>query len=225
MFTHSHVSSFPLLGLFSFGRKLVWAVEVQSYYNFERATVKYRLQVAAGHHERLRKILRAKKVLCAKTRHRIWRVMIQTAQLYALEATEVTKEGMRLIHVQTRRHLRGIYGSARRVDGLSDEAFLEKFGIPNPQQSVKDRCVVLLHRLSSTAQEHQVPCFDATNLGKWAQQVLDSLPHAHVARSRPQYPSASTNTSLEPSPDKQVHDFKCSVCELSFATLHELTNT
>ena len=88
-----------------------------SYRNFEDLTLRRRLAIAAGHHARLRRILHARKVLTSPERARLWTVLIQSAQLYALEAVAVTKEGMRLLHVQTTKHLRGIFGAARHIDG------------------------------------------------------------------------------------------------------------
>ena len=49
--------------------------------------------------------------------------MVQTSQLYAVEAA-------RMPHVQTIRHLRAIYGSARHVDGDSDQLSLMKRNLP-----------------------------------------------------------------------------------------------
>ena len=120
---------------------------VLSYNNFELETMKHRLGVAAGHHDRLRKILHAKRVLSAKVRYRQWQVMVQTAQLYALEAVGVTPEGAKMLHVQTLRHLRGIFGSARHVDGLSDHAFLSKYDLPDSMHMVRRRSGTLCDRL------------------------------------------------------------------------------
>ena len=113
---------------------------VLSYNNFELETMKHRLGVAAGHHDRLRKILHAKRVLSVKVRYRLWQVMVQTAQLYALEAVGVTPEGAKMLHVQTLRHLRGIFGSARHVDGLSDHAFLSKYDLPDSTYGSQAQC-------------------------------------------------------------------------------------
>ena len=93
---------------------------VSSYRNFEDLlTLRRRLAIAAGHHARLRRVLHARKVLTSPERARLWTVLIQSAQLYALEAVGVTKEGVRLLHVQTAKHLRGIFGTARHIDGRS----------------------------------------------------------------------------------------------------------
>ena len=195
---------------------------VLSYKGFENATVRHRLNVAAGHFERLRKILHARKTLSPKTRHRLWRVMVQTAQLYAVEAVGVTAEGIRMIHVQTMRHLRGIYRSARHVDGLSDSDFMTKFGITNPREDIMKRCRAINARLGNP--DPLLPCFGAAALLEWTMQVMEALPGAHQARSRQgksEEPGLNPSTGLAVS-DPGVGQFQCRACELRFVTLHEL---
>ena len=184
--------------------------------------MRHRVNVASGHFERLRKILHARKILSSRTRHRLWCVMVQTAQLYAVEAVGVTAEGVRMIHVQTLRHLRGIYKSARHVDGLSDNDFLTKFGITNPRDDILKRCRTITARLSNPDQS--LPCFGAADLLTWTNQIMEALPEAHQARSRTSQsadPGANTGMSQMVS-DPGAGLFQCQVCEMRFATLHEL---
>ena len=148
---------------------------VISYRNFEDQTLRHRLAIAAGHHARLRRILHAKKVLTPSERARLWTVLIQSAQLYALEAVGVTKEGMRLLHVQTTKHLRGIFGTARHVDGLSDAAFYQKYRLVNAHTSLAQRCEGLCRRLAG-APHTAVPCFQWQALLTRAVAVRNALP-------------------------------------------------
>ena len=66
-----------------------------------------------------------------------------------------------MIHIQTLRHLRGIYKSARHVDGLSDNDFLTEFGITNPRDDILKRCRTITARLSNPDQS--LPCFGAAD--------------------------------------------------------------
>ena len=120
--------------------------------------------------------------------------MVQTAQLYALEAVGVTSEGAKMLHVQTLRHLRGIFGSARHVDGLSDHAFLSKYDLPDSMHMVRRR--------SGTLPSRPAVAF--------ATAIETALPEAYVAKSR-----------AEPSKDVAMA-FACSQCDLRFGTLHDL---
>ena len=99
---------------------------ILSYRNFELETARHRLGVATGHRDRLRKVLHARRVLSVGHRLTLWRIMVQTSQLYALEAVGITSEVAKLLHVQTMRHLRAIIGSARHIDGDSDQLFMLK---------------------------------------------------------------------------------------------------
>ena len=195
---------------------------ILSYRGFENATVRHRLNVASGHFERLRRILHARKILSSRTRHRLWCVMVQTAQLYAIEAVGVTVEGVRMIHVQTLRHLRGIYRSARHVDGLSDHDFLSKFGITDPRDDILKRCRTITARLGNPDQ--LLPCFGAADLLAWTRSIMEALPEAHQARSRP---SRQADSCTHTGKGQTVSDpwaglFKCQVCGMRFTTLHEL---
>ena len=194
----------------------VYLGAVLSYQGFEEATVRHRLGVAAGQHERLRQVLHARKVMGAHTRFRLWKVMVQTSQLYAVEAVGVTKEGARLIYAQTMRHLRGIFGSARHVDGLSDKEFLRKFGLPHPHDAMLSRFHVLRDRLASPSQD--IPCFDHARLHAWVQACLRNMPAPYEARQRTQ--PANAAEEVQASPARKA--FACSQCHLTFQTLHEL---
>ena len=164
------VSSFVYLGV------------VISYRNFEDLTIRHRLAIAAGHHARLRRIMHAKKVLTSSERARLWTVLIQSAQLYALEAVGVTKEGMRLLHVQTTKHLRGIFSTARHVDGMSDAAFYQKYRLVNTHTSLAQRCDGLCRRLAG-APHTAVPCFQWPALLARAVSVRDALPGPRDAKA------------------------------------------
>ncbi|CAE7624913.1 unnamed protein product [Symbiodinium sp. CCMP2592] len=170
---------------------------VLSYNNFELATVRHRIGVAAGHRERLRKVLRAHRVLSVGHRLRLWRIMIQTSQLYAIEAVGLTAEAAKLLHVQTMRHLRAIIGSARHVDGDSDQLFMLKNHLPDCVELVRARCDTLCDRLAGTPPE--VPCYDAAAILQWATQVRDSLPEPYVAKSRKPLPRPVSQPPADPS--------------------------
>ena len=194
----------------------VYLGAVLSYQGFEEATIRHRLGVAAGQHERLRRVLHARKVMGAHTRFRLWKVMVQTSQLYAVEAVGMTKEGARLIYAQTMRHLRGIFGSARHVDGLSDKEFLHKFGLPHPHAAMLSRFHVLRDRLAAPSQD--IPCFDHVRLHDWVQVCLNALPEPYEARQRPPPDTAVA----EEKAGSVAKAFACSQCHLTFQTLHEL---
>ena len=200
------VSSFVYLGV------------VVSYRNFEDLTVRHRLNIAAGHHARLRRVLHAKKVLTASARARLWTVLIQSAQLYALEAVGVTKEGMRLLHVQTTKHLRGIFSTARHVDGLSDAAFYQKYRLVNTHMSLAQRCDGLCKRLEG-APHTAVPCFQWQALLARAVSVRTALPGPHDAKAQ-RRATADGTVSMTSFPQEEV--FPCSRCSLVFSNLHDL---
>ena len=191
---------------------------VISYRNFEDLTIRHRLTIAAGHHARLRRVLRAKKVLTSSARARLWTVLIQSAQLYALEAVGVTKEGMRLLHVQTTKHLRGILGTARHVDGLSDAAFYQKYRLVNTHMSLTQRCDGLCNRLAG-APHTAVPCFQRQALLARAVSVRAALPGPHDAKAQ-RRATADGTVSLDSFPPEEV--FPCSRCLLVFPNLHDL---
>ena len=191
---------------------------VISYRNFEDQTLRHRLAIAAGHHARLRRVLRAKKVLTPSERARLWTVLIQSAQLYALEAVGVTKEGMRLLHVQTTKHLRGIFGTARHVDGLSDAASYQKYRLVNAHTSLAQRCDGLCRRLAG-APHTAVPCFQWQALLTRAVTVRNALPRPHDAKAH-RRAAAEAAVSVDSLPPEEV--FPCSQCSLVFPNLHDL---
>ena len=191
---------------------------VISYRNFEDLTLRHRLAIAAGHHARLRRILHARKVLTSPERARLWTVLIQSAQLYALEAVGVTKEGMRLLHVQTTKHLRGIFGTARHIDGLSDAAFYDKYRLVNTHMSLTQRCDSLCRRLAG-APTTAVPCFEWQALLTRAVTIRDALPGPHDAKAS-RHATADTTVSAASFPKEEV--FSCSQCSQVFHTLHDL---
>ncbi|CAE7853504.1 unnamed protein product [Symbiodinium microadriaticum] len=164
-----------------------------SYRGFEVATVRHRIGVAAGHRERLRKILHARRVLSVGHRLRLWKIMAQTSQLYAIEAVGLTAEASKLLHVQTMRHLRAIFGSARHVDGDSDQLFMIKHGIPDCVELVRHRCDTLCKRLR---QDIDLPCFDAPSILQWATKVRDALPAPYIAKARTQTPVVTPEAAV-----------------------------
>ena len=171
-----------------------------------------------NNHARLRRILHAKKVLTPSERARLWTVLIQSAQLYALEAVGVTKEGMRLLHVQTTKHLRGIFGTARHVDGLSDAAFYQKYRLVNAHTSLAQRCDGLCRRLAGAPQT-AVPCFQWQALLARAVAVRNALPRPHDAKAH-RRAAAEAAVSVDSLPPEEV--FPCSQCSLVFPNLHDL---
>ena len=179
---------------------------ILSYRNFELETARHRLGVATGHRDRLRKVLHARRVLSVGHRVRLWRIMVQTSQLYALEAVGITPEVAKLLHVQTMRHLRAIIGSARHIDGDSDQLFMLKHGLPDCVELVKARCDIFCRRLEQEGLA--VPCFGAPEIRQWARHVRSSLPPPYIAKQRPgtqstsqpapAVPAASASVSPEP---------------------------
>ena len=191
---------------------------VISYSNFEDLTIRHRLAIAAGHHARLRRVLHAKRVLTSTERARLWTVLIQSAQLYALEAVGLTKEGMRLLHVQTTKHLRGIFSTARHVDGLSDAAFYHKYHLVNTRTTLATRCDGLCRRLEG-APHTAVPCFQWQALLARAVSVRATLPGPHNAKAQ-RRTTADETVPLDPFPQGEA--FQCSRCSLVFPNLHDL---
>ena len=154
---------------------------VLSYQNFELATMRHRLGVASGHRDRLKKVLHARRVLSLGHRLRLWRIMVQTSQLYAIEAVGLTSEAAKLLHVQTMRHLRAIIGSARHIDGDSGQLFMLKKNLPDCAELVKARCDAFCKRLEQ--KDLDVPCFGAAEIQQWAQHVR--LPSPGLAPDLP----------------------------------------
>ncbi|CAE7247725.1 unnamed protein product [Symbiodinium sp. CCMP2592] len=178
--------------------QLTYLGVVLSYQNFELATAHHRIGVAAGHRDRLRRILHARRVLSVGHRLRLWRIMVQTSQLYALEAIGLTVETAKLLHIQTMRHMRAIIGSARHVDGDSDQLFMLKHCIPDCVELVKTRCDAFCKRLART--DLAIPCFGAEGILQWAQYVRDSLPPPYIAKPRPQPTPAPSTSAPTPVP-------------------------
>ncbi|CAE7280327.1 jockey\pol [Symbiodinium sp. CCMP2592] len=193
--------------------QLTYLGVVLSYRNFELATANHRIGVAAGHRDRLRRILHARRVLSVGHRLRLWRIMVQTSQLYAVEAVGLTTETAKLLHIQTMRHMRAIIGSARHVDGDSDQLFMLKHCIPDCVELVKTKCDAFCQRLART--ELEIPCFGAEGILQWAQFVRDSLPPPYIAKPRIRHPVLILSL---------YHCLRCpvSVLLLVFTTLHDL---
>ncbi|CAE7391527.1 unnamed protein product [Symbiodinium sp. CCMP2592] len=179
--------------------QLTYLGVVLSYRNFELATANHRIGVAAGHRDRLRRILHARRVLSVGHRLRLWRIMVQTSQLYAVEAVGLTAETAKLLHIQTMRHMRAIIGSARHVDGDSDQLFMLKHCIPDCVELVKTKCDAFCQRLART--ELEIPCFGAEGILQWAQFVRDSLPPPYIAKPRSQPTPASSASVPTPVPE------------------------
>ncbi|CAE7407727.1 jockey\pol, partial [Symbiodinium sp. CCMP2592] len=179
--------------------QLTYLGVVLSYRNFELATANHRIGVAAGHRDRLRRILHARRVLSVGHRLRLWRIMVQTSQLYAVEAVGLTAETAKLLHIQTMRHMRANIGSARHVDGDSDQLFMLKHSIPDCVELVKTKCDAFCQRLART--ELEIPCFGAEGILQWAQFVRDSLPPPYIAKPRSQPTPASSASVPTPVPE------------------------
>ena len=111
--------------------------------------------------------------------------------------------------------LTGIFGSARHVDGLSDQAFLDKFRLPPP--AVEARCQTICTRISRP--DLHVPCFSAASIGTWVLQVLRDLRGEHEAPKRDApVPSAEPSAENPPEAPKII----CCECSQLFASLHNL---
>ncbi|CAE7283292.1 unnamed protein product [Symbiodinium sp. CCMP2592] len=88
---HFRYDTFAKLSI-PLGTQFKYLGVILSYRNYELASVKHRVQQAAIHHSRLRRILQGRGGISRHQRLRLWRICIQTSQLYGLEATGVTEE-------------------------------------------------------------------------------------------------------------------------------------
>ena len=178
---------------------------VLSFEHFELDTMRHRLSQASAHHGRLRRMIHAYKSLTAKQRFELWRTCIQSAQLYGLEAVGVNASGLRLLHIQTIKHLRGIFRTPRHLALPSDTSFMEHFHITDPQEVLRGRCQAFGQRLRA---QHDIPCYGVQEIREWADQVLDRVPAPYQSATR-----------AAPSVDMP---YKCTHCDLCFQDLRVL---
>ncbi|CAE7727549.1 Pol [Symbiodinium sp. CCMP2592] len=135
---HFRYDTFAKLSI-PLGTQFKYLGVILSYRNYELASVKHRVQQAAIHHSRLRRILQGRGGISRSQRLRLWRICIQTSQLYGLEATGVTEAGIKLLHVQMLRHLRAITGRPRHLDRSTDQELLDSLKMASVRQMLSQR--------------------------------------------------------------------------------------
>ncbi|CAE7566859.1 Pol [Symbiodinium sp. CCMP2592] len=225
---HFRYDTFAKLSI-PLGTQFKYLGVILSYRNYELASVKHRVQQAAIHHSRLRRILQGRGGISRHQRLRLWRICIQTSQLYGLEATGVTEAGIKLLHVQMLRHLRAITGRPRHLDRSTDQELLDSLKMASVRQMLSQRLQSANTRLCSNT---DLPCYDKDN-------ILRRIQALQAGIDRPictQRVSTALTTPVQQAPHDDVtpqeqkvrlqelpadtKQFRCQVCGQSFPSLH-----
>ncbi|CAE7336692.1 unnamed protein product [Symbiodinium sp. CCMP2592] len=225
---HFRYDTFAKLSI-PIGTQFKYLGVILSYRNYELASVKHRVQQAAIHHSRLRRILQGRGGISRHQRLRLWRICIQTSQLYGLEATGVTEAGIKLLHVQMLRHLRAITGRPRHLDRSTDQELLDSLKMASVRQMLSQRLQSANTRLCSNT---DLPCYDKDNILRRIQALQAGLDRSICT----QRVSTALTTPVQQAPhddvtpqDQQVRlqelpadtkQFRCQVCGQSFPSLH-----
>ena len=117
-----------------------------SYDGFADATVHHRIVSARATYGRLRRILTSRSSMSVRARVQLWRACVGAALFYAIDSSGVTLSGLRKIRVLVQKHLRAITRSPTHLTHLSNQALLDKFGVPEPGAYIRDRVSKLVDR-------------------------------------------------------------------------------
>ncbi|CAE7791908.1 unnamed protein product [Symbiodinium sp. CCMP2592] len=225
---HFRYDTFAKLSI-PLGTQFKYLGVILSYRNYELASVKHRVQQAAIHHSRLRRILQGRGGISRHQRLRLWRICIQTSQLYGLEATGVTEAGIKLLHVQMLRHLRAITGRPRHLDRSTDQELLDSLKMASVRQMLSQRLQSANTRLCSNT---DLPCYDKDNILRRIQALQAGIDQPICT----QRVSTALTTPVQQTPHDDVtpqeqkvrlqelpadtKQFRCQVCGQSFPSLH-----
>ena len=179
----------------------------------ERWFRKRRFKLPKKHHQRLRRILQGKGGLLLSQRVRLWRICVQTSQMYGLDVIGVTEPTLKSLHTQSLVHLRAIAKSPRHITRESDRALLDRLGLQSPAQCILLRMDGLLQR---HAKNHALPCFRSADIHNWVQQRRNDL----ITLMQPMQ-SAQPVCQLIPVPP-EAPQFACQVCGAMFSSLHHV---
>ena len=208
-----------------------------SYRFFKDETLKYRMDLAQAHRNRLAKVLQGRGGLGVDQRRRIWQVCVQTSQTYGLAAVGITEAGLKKLHIQTMKHVRALAKSPRHITRESDEELLGRLGVRRPQE-------VLLQQLDGMIRRHGactgMPCFGRDALLDWlalqraslgglgrqckrstTEGAVRDLPGHGVADGMEQETADASGVVLVQLPDA-TPQYACQVCGQYFATLHQV---
>ena len=174
---------------------------ILSYHAFQDETMRFRLQQAQQHRNRLARILQGRGGLRLEQRRRVWKICVQTSQLYGLCAVGVTEAGYHLLRIQTVKHIRAFAKSPRHLTAPCWHAWT--FARPSNLFISMWRVLSICNRLVQ-APTHALPCYDAAGLLGWfrgisadIQSLLTKLEDASVA-SVPVVPSDAVVTPAPP---------------------------
>ncbi|CAE7614529.1 unnamed protein product [Symbiodinium sp. CCMP2592] len=159
-----------------------------SYDNFEAQTMELRLAKAQQHKQRLQKVLQGRGGLTLKQRLRLWQVCVQTSQLYGLEAIGVTEATLRLLKIQTLKHLRAIAKSPRHITKESDEALLLRLKMASPSEVLTKRMRTMIARHEA---QHRPTCFLTDRILERVQACLHDLQNIPDHNSKRDYLNAA----------------------------------
>ena len=189
---------------------------ILSYHCFEDETLRYRMEMAQSHRNRLAKVLQGRGGLGLSQRKRIWLVCVQTSQLYGLCVTGITPAGLKRLHIQMMKHVRAFAKSPRHLTQESDSELLRRLGVVGPLEVLIKQVSGMLER---QAVETRLPSFGQDSLlGRLRRLQTDLL------SLRPEEKPAAPETaacSLQEMP-QDTPQFACQVCGQVFPTLHQV---
>ena len=189
---------------------------ILSYHCFEDETLRYRVEMAQSHRNRLAKVLQGRGGLGLSQRRRIWLVCVQTSQLYGLCVTGITPAGLKRLHIQMMKHVRAFAKSPRHLTQESDHELLRRLGVVGPLEALLKQVTGVLERHSAGA---RLPSYGQDSLlgrlRRLRADLLSMRPEEKVAVPAP------AACSLQEMP-QDTPQFACQVCSQVFPTLHQV---
>ena len=147
-----------------------------SYENFADATTHHRIVSARATYGRLRKILTSRSSLSEKARIQLWRACVGAALFYSLDSSGVTLSGLHKIRVLVQKHLRAITRTPAHLTHISNQALLDKYGVPEPGTYLRDRMRKLVDKWQANADSAApIPIKACQAIRDWRQHNLSCL--------------------------------------------------
>ena len=122
---------------------------VLSYGDFEGATLTHRLSCAEANRSRILRILHSRSV-SLRRRVQLWRACVFSSAVYGLHVVGLRPKHLRRLTVALVRHLRAIAGSFAHIHHEASRALLDRLGVADPLEAIRQRNQTLVESSWST---------------------------------------------------------------------------
>ena len=122
---------------------------VLSYGDFEGATLTHRLSCAEANRSRILRVLHSRSV-SLRRRVQLWRACVFSSAVYGLHVVGLWPKHLRRLTVALVRHLRAIAGSFAHIHHEASRALLDRLGVADPLEAIRQRNQTLVESSWST---------------------------------------------------------------------------